>query len=56
VEEDEEEEANAGLLKILAGVGLAAALVVLIFQLMLASTWINAEDNAKIGDWAQLIE
>lgn len=56
VEEDEEQEANAGLLNILAGVGLAAAIIVLIFQLMLANTWINAEDNPKIGDWAQLIE
>jgi len=57
VEEDEEEEgANDGVVKILAGVGLAAAIVVLAFQLMLAKTWISAEDNPKTGDWAQLIE
>jgi hypothetical protein len=56
VEEEEEEEAFAGLVKILAGVGFAAAVVVLVFQLMLADIWISAEDNPKTGDWAQLIE
>ncbi len=56
VVEEEEEEAFAGLVKILAGVGFAAAVVVLVFQLMLADIWISAEDNPKTGDWAQLIE
>jgi hypothetical protein len=56
VAEDEEEDANAGVINILAGVGLAAAIVVLILQLMLANVWISAEDNVKTGDWAQLIE
>jgi hypothetical protein len=56
VAEDEEEDTNAGVINILAGVGLAAAIVVLILQLMLANVWISAEDNVKTGDWAQLIE
>jgi hypothetical protein len=56
VEDDEEEESNDGVVKILAGVGFAAALAVLAFQLMLAKTWINVEDNPKAGDWSQLIE
>ena len=53
-DEDEEEEAGQGLVSILSGVGLAAALIVLAFQLMTAGTWINAEDNEKKGDWTQL--
>jgi hypothetical protein len=56
VEEDEEEEGNDTVVKVLAGVGFAAALAVLAFQLMVAKTWINAEDNPKTGDWSQLIE
>lgn len=56
VEDEEEEEASEGVVKILAGVGFAAAVAVLVFQLMLAKTWISAEDNPKAGDWAQLIE
>ena len=54
VEDDEEEEAGQGLVKILSGVGLAAAIVVLAFQLMTANAWVNAEDNEKKGDWTQL--
>lgn len=54
--EEEEEDANSGLVNILAGVGFAAAVLVLIFQLLLAKTWISVEDNPKAGDWAQLIE
>lgn len=54
VEDDEEEGANEGVVNILAGVGLAAAIVVLVFQLMLANTWISAEDNPQTGDWSQL--
>ena len=55
-DEEEEEEGEDGLANILSGVGLAAALIVLIFQLMTASTWISAEDNPKTGDWMQLME
>ena len=53
-EEEEEEEAGQGLANILSGVGLAAALVVLAFQVITADTWVNAEDNEKKGDWTQL--
>ncbi len=56
IEEDEEEVANEGVINILAGVGFAAALLILVFQLMLASTWISAEDNPQAGDWSQLFE
>ena len=53
-DDEEEDEVNDGLSTILSGVGFAAALIVLAFQLMTASTWISAEDNAKKGDWTQL--
>jgi hypothetical protein len=56
VEEDEDDEPHGGVVKVLAGVGFAAALLVLVLQLMLASHWISAEDNPKSGDWSQLIE
>jgi hypothetical protein len=57
VEDDEEDEGATGtLLKLLSGVGLAAAIALLAFQLMLANVWINAEDNPNQGDWAQLFE
>lgn len=53
-EQEEEEEVEQGLTKILSGVGLAAALIIMVFQLMTAGTWINAVDNGKKGDWTQL--
>lgn len=56
MEDDEEEGTNEGVLKILSGVGFAAAVAVLVFQLMLAKIWVSAEDNPKAGDWAQLLE
>lgn len=56
MEDEEEEAANEGVVNILAGVGFAAALAILVFQLMLANTWISAEDNPRTGDWSQLIE
>lgn len=55
-EDDEEEGANEGVVKILAGVGFAAAIALLAFQLMLANTWISVDDNPKKGDWSQLFE
>lgn len=56
VEDEEEENANEGVVNILAGVAFAAALAILAFQLMLANTWISAEDNLRKGEWSQLIE
>ncbi|MEI6176877.1 MAG: hypothetical protein WCS43_08300 [Verrucomicrobiota bacterium] len=56
IEEEEEQEAHATLYKVLSGVGFAAALVVLVFQLMIAKTWIEVADNPKVGDWMQLFE
>jgi len=56
MEDDEDENANEGVVNILAGVGFAAALAVLAFQLMLAGQWISAEDNPNSGDWSQLIQ
>ena len=56
VDDEEEQEPQEGLINILAGVGFAAAILVLVFQLMLANVWISAEDNPKSGDWSQLIE
>jgi len=53
--EDDEEGGNEGLLNILSIVGFAAALVVLIFQLMTASTWISAPDSDAPGDWSKLM-
>jgi hypothetical protein len=49
VEEEEEQEPEEGLVKILAGVGFAAALVVLALQLMVASIWVN-------GEWSKLFQ
>jgi len=46
-DDDDDVEENEGLANILSGVGLAAALVVLAFQLMTASAWVE-------GDWGQL--
>lgn len=54
--EEDEPEAHATLYKVLSGVGFAAAAAVLVFQLMIAKTWIEVEDNPKPGDWMQLLE
>lgn len=54
--DDDDDNANEGVVNILAGVGFAAALAVLAFQLMLANQWISAEDNPNSGSWSQLIE
>ena len=57
MEDDEDDvDANDGIVKVLAGVGFAAALALLAFQVMLAKTWISVEDNPRTGDWSQLIE
>ncbi len=56
VEEDEEVEPGEGLVKILSGVGLAAALLVLTFQLLTANSWINVEDASPVGDWMRLLD
>ena len=54
---DEEEEVEVPMiLKVLSGVGFAAALAVLAFQLMIANTWINARDNPTPGVWSQLFD
>ena len=55
-DEDEDDSAHEGLIKILSGVGFAAALLLLVFQITIANTWINAEDNSRKGDWSQIIE
>jgi hypothetical protein len=53
-DDEDDEDGKEGLVNILSGVGLAAALIVLAFQLMTANTWISAEDNPNKGDWTQL--
>ena len=53
-EEEEQADEGGGLVKVLSGVGFAAALVVLALQLMTANTWINAEDSTPKGDWMRL--
>lgn len=55
-DEEEDTEPHEGLLKVLSGVGLAAAIVLFIFQISLAGVWINSEDNTRNGDWSQIIE
>ena len=61
VEEEEEEDTTSGLVKIMAGLGFAVAVGVLICQLLIANIWIGAEDprgedSGKAGDWARIIE
>jgi hypothetical protein len=56
IEEDEEADPQEGLLNILSGVGLVAALVVLVLQIMTANVWVSAEDNPKTGEWSQLMD
>jgi len=54
--DDDEEEASDGISKILSGVGFAAALAVLGFQLKTADVWIHAEDNKSPDGWMQLFQ
>ncbi len=52
--EDEEESDNSALVTVFSGLGLAAAVVVLAFQLMTANTWISAPENEGKG-WSMLL-
>jgi len=55
--EEAEDESGAGTFtKVLAGVGLVAALLVLGIQLKISNIWIGAEDNDRQGEWSQLLE
>jgi hypothetical protein len=54
--DDEDEDGNETIVNILSIVGFVAALVVLGFQLMTANVWISAEDNARVGEWSQLMD
>lgn len=56
MEEPEDETGAETFSKILAGVGLVAAIVVLGLQLKISSIWIGAEDNERKDDWSLLIE
>lgn len=49
-EEEEESAPQDKIVNILSGVGLVAAIVLLVFQLMVAQTWITE------GDWMQLMD
>jgi hypothetical protein len=51
---DDESAENGGMNAILSGVGLVAAIIVLLFQLMTANVWINSEDSPNKGQWTQL--
>ena len=55
-DDDDDAAGNENLANILSGVGFAAALIVLAFQLVTADTWISVEDNPKKGDWTLLLE
>lgn len=58
MEEEDDETGGETFTKVLAGVGLAAALVVLGLQFKIAGTWINAVDQEETrkGDWSLLLE
>jgi hypothetical protein len=56
MEETEDESGADTFSKILAGVGLAAAIILLGVQLKLAGIWIGAEDNEFKGQWSQLLD
>ena len=55
VDDSEDESGSGTFVKILAGVGLVAALVVLGIQLQVANIWIS-KDEARSGDWSLLLE
>lgn len=54
--DDDEVESDSGtFVKILAGVGLAAAVVVLGIQLKVANIWISEHED-RAGEWSLLLE
>jgi hypothetical protein len=55
-DDEEESGGSEGVVNALSIVGFIAALVVLYFQVTTAGVWIKAEDNAKSGDWSQLMD
>jgi hypothetical protein len=55
-EDEEEEEGSNVVTNVLSIVGFVAALVVLSFQIMTANVWVSAKDNAKSGEWSQLMD
>lgn len=55
-EDGDDESGSDTFTKILAGVGLVAALVVLGLQLKVANIWIGAEDAETPDDWSRLLE
>lgn len=55
-EEAEDETGADTFAKVLAAVGLVAALVVLGIQLKISNIWIGAEDNVRQGEWSLLLE
>lgn len=56
VEDDAEEQAAEGLVNVLSGIGLAASIALLVFQILQAKLWIDVEDNPRVGDWSLLME
>ena len=55
-EQDDIESGSSTFTKILAGVGLVAAIVVLSLQLKMSNIWLNADDFEYPGDWMQILE
>jgi hypothetical protein len=57
VEDEDEAEPDTLIVRILSGLGFAAALTALGLQLQLADIWISGDDaNPRAGDWMQLIK
>jgi hypothetical protein len=56
MEAGDDETGASAFTKILAGVGLLAAIIVLSLQLKMSSIWIDAEDAEPAGDWMRLID
>jgi hypothetical protein len=55
-EQDDIESGASSFTKILAGVGLAAAILVLSLQLKMSNIWLNADDFEYPGDWMQILQ
>jgi hypothetical protein len=56
VEDEDEAEPDTLIVRILSGLGFAAALAVLGIQLQIADIWISVEGNPNMGDWTQLFK